>query len=430
MSQLEAGADGAGAQLAALAGSVGIELAVETPPKEPCPHLALARSGVLWLTRAPDGPPAVCGLPLIASTAALCAAIAALSAERGAVVELDEGRVLVERAAERGFGPGGATSANGSCRLLPCADGWLTCNLPRPDDPALLAAALGWEDQPSDPWGALAEEAQRGGARDLAARLALVGLAASVLGESTGDEPLGLRRLGARAPVGRPRIVDLSAMWAGPLCAHVLGRAGADVVSVEDPSRPDGSRIGDPSMHERLHRGHRRVACSFSTEAGRRDLRRLVATADVVIESSRPRALGAIGLGPEAFLAGRPGRVWISITGYGRTGERSSRAAFGDDAAAAGGLVAWSGAAPVFLADAVADPLSGLLAAFGGLVALRAGGGIHVDVSMSGSAAFAGRGARCAAAHAVRRSDDGRWVATHDGASAVVRSPAEAIGGG
>ena len=85
------------------------------------------------------------------------------------------------------------------------------------------------------------------------------------------------------------------------------------------------------------------------------------ARADVVLEASRPRALAQFGIDAEALTTGTPdGRgpqAWVSITGYGRTGDEANRVAFGDDAAAAGGLVSWTDGEPLFCADAVADPL-------------------------------------------------------------------------
>jgi crotonobetainyl-CoA:carnitine CoA-transferase CaiB-like acyl-CoA transferase len=115
-------------------------------------------------------------------------------------------------------------------------------------------------------------------------------------------------------------------------------------------------------------------------DAGR--LRELLAIADVVIESSRPAALRRRGLGPED-VAARDGRVWLSITGHADTG----RVAFGDDAAVAGGLVGQGADGPVFCADAIADPLTGLHAALEVVRSLRRGGGETVHVAMSEVAA-------------------------------------------
>ena len=109
---------------------------------------------------------------------------------------------------------------------------------------------------------------------------------------------------------------------------------------------------------------------------------KVVAEADVVIESSRARALQQFGVGPSAD------QVWLSITAYGR---RSDGVGFGDDAAVAGGLVVWDQSGPCFCADAVADPLTGLTAADLCLHALERGRRGVIDVPLAGVAArFAG----------------------------------------
>ena len=112
---------------------------------------------------------------------------------------------------------------------------------------------------------------------------------------------------------------------------------------------------------------------------------RLLRCADVVVESFRPRVLDDAGLGPDVLLAERPDLVWVSITGYGRTGPARNRVALGDDAAAAGGVVALTrdtDGAPVFCADAFADPVTGLHAGFATLAALAGERGGLLDVAM------------------------------------------------
>lgn len=154
-------------------------------------------------------------------------------------------------------------------------------------------------------------------------------------------------------------VVDFSALWAGPLCAHLLGLAGARVVKVETPTRPDGARRGDRAFYDLLHAGHRSVVLDPATPAGRRALAGLVRAADIVIEASRPRALAGFGLDAEAAVAG--GTRWVSITADGRA---SGRIGFGDDVAAGGGLVCRDAdLSPLFCGDAIADPLTGLTAA-------------------------------------------------------------------
>ena len=144
-------------------------------------------------------------------------------------------------------------------------------------------------------------------------------------------------------------VVDLSALWAGPLCGDLLARAGATVVKVESTQRPDGARRGPREFFDLLNGHKRSVALDLQSHDGVRVLHDLVRRADVVIEASRPRALAQLGVdGPDLVRAGGP-RVWVSITGYGRSGDAANRVAFGDDAAAAGGLVVWRDGRPAVL---------------------------------------------------------------------------------
>ena len=133
------------------------------------------------------------------------------------------------------------------------------------------------------------------------------------------------------------------------------------------------------------------MALDLRRPEGIRLLRALVQRADIVIEASRPRALAQLGISARVLVQGGGPQVWISITGYGRSGDAANRVGFGDDAAVAGGLVAWAGTTPMFCADAVADPLTGLTAANACLDALSRGGRWLLDVSMAGvSAGLAG----------------------------------------
>lgn len=415
-----------------LASSAGIRLdldALATRTGLGCPVLDFAASGAMWLTGA--AAPVALMAPLLAHLRALSSAIAALSSERGFPLELDPDAVLSGRAAERGFVRQGQRSANGSCRLLRCTDGWMACNLPRPSDLELVGAVVG-QALGEDPWAALEGAAARSTASELVERAQLLGVPAATLDVTAPADrrsPVEFTALGPgalRPPATRPKVLDFSAMWAGPLCASVLSGAGAEVTKVEDPSRPDAARVGDPLLYRRLHEGHRLAEVSFATAEGRAELRRLLLETDVVIESSRPRALVQLGLRPEEFLAGGEGRVWISITGYGRDAHDGNRVAFGDDAAVGGGLVAWAGPEePVFCADAVADPVSGLFAGFAGLAALAAGGGLLVDVSMTDASAATRAGPACDEEHSVEQDADGRWHARHGSLTQPVLSPAD-----
>nr|WP_249420488.1 CoA transferase [Rhabdothermincola salaria] len=179
------------------------------------------------------------------------------------------------------------------------------------------------------------------------------------------------------------RVVDLSSLWAGPLCGRLLAALGMEVVKVESTTRPDGARRGSPAFFDHLNGDKRHLALPLASTEGRRALADLLTAADVVIEGSRPRALEQMGIEPAAVVAGGPGRVWVSITAYGRTGPWRNRVGFGDDAAAAGGLVRRDAdGVPTFVGDAVADPLAGLVAAAAAASSWAAGGGAVVDVAL------------------------------------------------
>ncbi|WP_280458201.1 CoA transferase [Nocardia carnea] len=328
-------------------------------------------SGIPALTGHRDGPPLV--PPGSAATAArrYTDRIAAISGGR---VRLDGARLLAERAAFTGFRRGGTISAGRHCRLLPTADGWAAVSCARPDDPVLLGALVCAEIG-DDPWPAVADWLATHTGAELAERAELLGVAAGPI-EAVGPEvpePLGPR------PVAGLRVVDFSALWAGPLCAHLLGLAGARVIKVETPVRPDGARRGNPEFYRLLHGGHESVVLDPGAGSQRRALRELVESADIVIEASRPRALAGFGLDAAEFA--ESGGTWISITAHGRA---SDRIGFGDDIAATAGLVARpDGRTPLFVGDAIADPLTGLTAAVLAMSAPADGSGRLWDISMS-----------------------------------------------
>ncbi|MFA1541862.1 CoA transferase [Actinomadura monticuli] len=332
---------------------------------------AWAESGAAALSGRPDGPPLLPPGRGAAAARDLAARFAALTG----APRLDGARLLSERAAFTGHGRRGTVSAGGACRLLPTADGWAAVSCARPDDPALLGALV-CEEVGDDPWPAVEAWLRDRTGAELAERAALLGVAAAPVRPPAAPvappEPLAPR------PVEGALVADFSALWAGPLCAHLLGLAGARVVKVETPSRPDGARRGDRGFYDLLHAGHRSVVLDPAAADGRRALAALVDAADIVIEASRSRALAGFGLDAEAAVAA--GTRWISITACGRASERVG---FGDDVAAGAGLVCrGAGLSPLFCGDAIADPLTGLTAA---VLAATAppGGGVLWDVSMT-----------------------------------------------
>ena len=313
-------------------------------------------------------------------------------------VGVDAATVLAGRAAILNLGPPGRISAGGATRLLPTADGWCAVSLPRDDDLAALPALMQTDAVTGDPWSELSGWAATHSSGDIVARTQLLDIAAAALGEASAGVPT-VRACGARAGPRRPDgllVVDMSSLWAGPLCGQLLTRAGAVVVKVESPGRPDGTRRGEPAFFDWMNSGKLSYAIDF--DAGADALRRLLSVADIVIEGSRPAALRRRRLSA-ADLTGRAGRIWLRINGYR---DQPDRPAFGDDAAVAGGLVDADDDGPVFCGDAVADPLSGLEAARAIGESLRRGGGEVIDVAMAQVAARYAQLPRGVAATAAR----------------------------
>jgi hypothetical protein len=342
---------------------------------------AWARSGCMALTGRPDeaplGPPA----PLVAGVEAVSASI-----ERRAGIAVDGLALLGERAAVAGLSRGGDRSCGGAARLLRAADNWVAVSLARPSDVGDLPAWLEVDVDDEDPWTAVEKAVWSRPASELVERATLLGLPVAELGSHI--RPV---RLSTAPPttvsLDDVVVVDFSSLWAGPLCTRLLVDAGARVIKVESRSRPDGARAGPPTFFDLLNAGKESVVLDFETEGP--VLHDLVARADVVVEASRPRALAQFGITAERFLSEDNGpRVWISITGYGRA---DPRVAFGDDAAVGGGLVVHDDAGPCFCADAVADPLTGLVAADACVAALADGERVLIDLPLAGvAAAFAG----------------------------------------
>ncbi len=381
----------------------------------------------MWLTGDPAGPPLAAPGDIAARLSGLSLALGFLAP---GLSRLDAPALLGERAAIFGLRRQGQVSCGGSARLLPTADGWLCLNLPRPDDWALMAAWLERDDPVVGPgdWTGVARSLAERSAPELVERAALLGLAASLVGAAappsggttgtgtTGSGTTGFRDDGAgfgfgdaqartraqtspmRCPIIEPSgasvtssmpgarpaqpaplVIDLSSLWAGPLCGSLLAEAGCRVVKVEDPARPDGTRRGPRSFFDLMHAGKQSVALDLTSTKGRDALRELCIRADVVITSARPRALEPLGLFPP------PAPIWVAITGYGLTGPWRDRVAFGDDAAVAAGLCAVSppdDPRPRFCGDAVADPVAGLLATLGALALLRNQRSGTVDIAL------------------------------------------------
>lgn len=297
-------------------------------------------------------------------------------------VDVDE--LLTGRAALMGTRRAGQVAVGGATRLLPSGDGWVAVSLSRQSDIDSLGALLSSDEPIGEPWSALERSLATWRAGDFVERAQLLEIPAAELGSVTSAGVVIEKIWEPRrtTDLSDLLVVDLSAMWAGPLCGHLLHSAGATVIKVESPGRPDGARSGDPAFFAWMN-GHKLL---YPAALGDPELAGLLDVADVVIEASRPRALEQAGL--DAFTrARRPGRIWVRITGYGTAAGLGNRVAFGDDAAVAGGLVGQGAQGPVFCGDAIADPLTGLEAAGAVMASLARGGGELIDVAMAGVAA-------------------------------------------
>ncbi|MDB5972526.1 MAG: CoA transferase [Hydrocarboniphaga sp.] len=363
-----------------------IDLAAEHPAA------AAARCGLMMLTGDAGGEPELCPAPIAACADGVLAALEAI-APAGVLNGLRGSQLLTERAAITGALRNGAISPNGSCRLLQTCDGMIALNLPREDDWSLLPAWL--EDRVEPVWDAVSIRVAARRVETLVERGRLLGLAVADASLRSGTGPL-LPQLSPASGGGRgswlgqaqkrPLVVDLSSLWAGPLCTHLLQLCGAEVIKVESLHRPDGARDGSAVLFDLMHAGKRSVALDFKTDAGRAQLRALLQRADIVVEASRPRALRQLGIDAPALLAARPQQTWISLTGYGRTEPQAQWIAYGDDAGAAAGLSSMLHAATgrwLICGDAIADPLAGLHAALAAWAGWLGGGGGLVELPLA-----------------------------------------------
>ncbi len=321
----------------------------------------------------------------------------------GDVLGVDALELLGERAALLDLHRNGDTSCGGATRLLRAADGWVAVTLSRSDDVDAVPAWLQLDTVHGDVWDAVETVVSARSCAELVDRASLLGMPVAALpppavevrsDHAFGELPVHATELGParRADGRRALVVDLSSLWAGPLCSHLLQLHGAQVVKVESLDRPDGARNGSPAFFDLLNGGKASVALDFRSAEGVRALRTLLTAADVVIEGSRPRALQQLGIDANELLNADDGPdVWLSITGYGLVGDNAARVGFGDDAAVAGGLVVYDDAGPCFCADAVADPITGMVAAAAVRDALASGRRWLIDAAMSrAAAAFAG----------------------------------------
>lgn len=295
----------------------------------------------------------------------------------GGKITFDPRRAL-SRSDDLRLGEPGLWSPNRNSRLIECRDGWIAVSIAREDDrdlvPAWTGASFG-----TDPWEAVVAAAAERSAGEMANGAIALHLPVALVGEARPMPPTRISPGNARGE----RVIDLSALWAGPYCAGLLAEAGFDVVKIESPLRPDPTSRHLPALDERLNGAKKRATMALDDP----ELIEAIRGARVLVTSARPHALARLGLDEARVFRLNPGLLWIAVTAHGWQGPAALRVGFGDDCAAAGGLLVWRGPKPGFIGDALADPLAGMTAATLALETLAAGGCGVLDVPLSRTAA-------------------------------------------
>ena len=232
-------------------------------------------------------------------------------------------------------------------------------------------------------------------------------------------------------PLDGLRVIDLSAFWAGPVAASTLAILGADVVKIESIQRPDGMRFAGAVANERMwewspvfagaNPGKRDVTLRLDSEEGAALLRRLVETADVVMENYSPRVVEHFGLGWETVRELNPRAIMLRMPAFGLDGPWRERTGFAMTIEQASGL-AWMTGYPdlPLVVRGACDPVGGMHAVFALLLALehrrRTGEGQLVEVPLLEAAL------NIAAEQVIEHSANGRLL-TRDGNRGPAAAP-------
>ncbi|MDP9164085.1 MAG: CoA transferase [Pseudomonadota bacterium] len=179
------------------------------------------------------------------------------------------------------------------------------------------------------------------------------------------------------------RVIEMGQLIAGPFCGQLLGDMGADVIKIEPPGQ-NGHKGGDPMRDwgrgdyplwwEVVARNKRSVSINLRVSEGQELARKLIATADILIENFRPGTLEKWGMAPEALHAENPGLIIVRVSGYGQTGPYSDRAGFGGIGEAMGGwrnIVGDPDRPPSRMGVSIGDSLAATYGCMGALAALH-----------------------------------------------------------
>ena len=188
----------------------------------------------------------------------------------------------------------------------------------------------------------------------------------------------------AMSPLSDVRVLDLTNVLAGPFCCHQLAHLGADVIKIEVPGRGDLARqLGaDPDLNERLmgvsflaqNAGKRSITVNLKREKGKELLKRLAATADVLVENFRPGVMDRLGVGWDVLNEVNPDLVYCAISGFGQDGPWRDLPAYDQIIQGAAGIMSITGApetAPYRVGYPVCDTIGGITAAFAICAALN-----------------------------------------------------------
>ena len=180
----------------------------------------------------------------------------------------------------------------------------------------------------------------------------------------------------ASSALSRFRVIDLTQVRAGPTACRQLADWGADVIQVQMPDhmRGDDTLGGqDGSDYQYTHRNKRSITLNLKEPEGIAILKRLIASADVVVENFRPDVKSRLGIDYDSLSKDHPGLVYASISGFGQSGPLAQRPGFDQIAQGMSGLMSVTGKAgdgPMRVGIPIADLCAGVFAAQGVLVAL------------------------------------------------------------
>lgn len=197
-------------------------------------------------------------------------------------------------------------------------------------------------------------------------------------------------------PLEGVRVLDLSRVFAGPLCGQVLADFGADVIKVEHPGRGDdtrdwGMRIGktETTYYNSMNRNKRSITVDLQTPEGVKIIHSLLPQCDVVIQNFKTGGAEKLGLGYEQLKAIKPDLIYCSVSGYDSSGPEAKRPGYDLVIQAEAGLMAINGEAgqpPLKFGVAAVDMMTGMYAAQAVLAALfrreRTGKGRHIEMAL------------------------------------------------